>query len=76
MLTTVAPFVIVSGATAVTSNIPEAFKSARTDALVFIGSGGEIRGAEFEQASRYYRSTYTSPLMSDMQLAQAIAASL
>ena len=48
-------------------------KSAKTDALAFIGSDGEIRGAQFEQASRYYRATYSSPRMSDMQLAQAIA---
>ena len=34
---------------------------------------GEIRGAEFEQASRHYRSTYASPVMPDQQLAMAIA---
>ncbi|MCD7037854.1 MULTISPECIES: DUF2388 domain-containing protein [Pseudomonas fluorescens group] len=73
MLTSVAPFLLVSGATALTSAIPEQFKSSKSDALAFIGSGGEIRGARFEQASRFYRSTYNTPLMSDMQLAQAIA---
>lgn len=75
MITSVAPFVIVSGATALTSEIPELFKPAKRDALAFIGSDGQIRGAQFEQASRYYHSTYTAPLMSDMQLAQAIATS-
>lgn len=73
MLTSVAPFVLVSGATALTSAIPDQLKSSKSDALAFIGSEGEIRGAQFEQASRFYRSTYSAPLMSDMQLAQAIA---
>lgn len=75
MITTIVPAVIISAPTAITSEIPEYFKSAKTDALAFIGSDGEIRGAEFEQASRYYRSTYASPVMSDMQLAQAIVTS-
>ncbi len=75
MITTVVPSVIVSGATAGTSYIPELFKSSKSDALAFIGSDGEIRGAQFEQASRYYRSTYKPPLMSDVQLAQTIVAS-
>ncbi|QHF45812.1 Holliday junction resolvase [Pseudomonas sp. S35] len=69
------PTIIVGGITSLTTEPPKIFKSAKTDALAFIGSGGDIRGAEFEQASRYYRSTYTSPHMSDMQLAQAIATS-
>lgn len=51
MLTTVVPAVIVSGATAATSSIPDLFKSAKGDALAFIGSDGEIRGAQLEQAS-------------------------
>ncbi|NNA88326.1 DUF2388 domain-containing protein [Pseudomonas gessardii] len=55
-------------------NIPELFKSSKSDALAFIGSDGEIRGAQFEQACRYYRSAYKPPLMSDAQLALAIAA--
>jgi len=75
MITTIVPAVIISAPTAITSEIPEYSKSAKTDALAFIGSDGEIRGAEFEQASRYYRSTYASPVMSDMQLAQAIVTS-
>lgn len=73
MITTVAPFVMTSGAVALTSEIPDLFRPAKNDALAFIGSDGEIRGAQFEQASRHYRSTYASPLISDMQLAQAIA---
>lgn len=76
MITTIVPCVIVSGATAATSSIPDLFKSAKSDALAFIGSDGDIRGSEFEQASRYYRATYSRPLMSDQQLALAIAASL
>ncbi len=61
--------------TSLTTEPPKIFKSAKTDALAFIGSDGEIRGAQFEQAYRYYRATNASPLMSDMQLAQAIATS-
>ena len=75
MITTIVPAVIISGATAATSSIPDLFKSAKGDALAFVGSDGEIRGAEFEQASRYYRAIYSEPLMSDQQLALAIAAS-
>lgn len=75
MITTIVPFVIISGGTAATSHIPELFKSAKSDAIAFVGSDGEIRGAEFEQASRFYRATYKPPLMSDQQLALAIATS-
>ncbi|KQQ60119.1 Holliday junction resolvase [Pseudomonas sp. Leaf127] len=67
------PTILIGATTSLTTEPPEAFKSAKSDALAFIGSDGEIRGAEFEQASRHYRLTYASPLMSDMQLAQAIA---
>ncbi|QXH68617.1 DUF2388 domain-containing protein [Pseudomonas asgharzadehiana] len=74
MITTIVPAVIISAPTAITSEIPEYFKSAKTDALAFIGSDGEIRGAQFEQASRHYRLRSRAPLMSDMQLAKAIAA--
>lgn len=69
------PTILIGATTSLTTEPPKIFKSAKTDALAFIGSGGEIRGAEFEQASRYYRSAYTLPHMSDMQLAQAIATS-
>ena len=75
MITTVIPFVVVAGTTAATSYIPELFKPAKSDALAFIGSDGEIRGAQFEQASRYYRASFPPPLMSDQQLALAIATS-
>ena len=74
MITSVAPFVITSAATAGTSYIPELFKSSKSDALAFIGSDGQIRGAQFEQACRYYRSTYKPALMTDAKLALAIAA--
>ncbi|MFJ4130832.1 DUF2388 domain-containing protein [Pseudomonas cyclaminis] len=74
-LTLCAPTLLIGATTSLTTEPPEIFKSAKTDALAFVGSDGEIRGAEFEQASRYYRATYSSPLMSDMQLAQAIASS-
>lgn len=70
-----APSYTTAGTTALTLLASNNFKPAKADALAFIGSEGKIRGAQFEQASRYYRLTYTSPLMSDMQLAQAIATS-
>lgn len=54
--------------------IADFFTPARDDALAFIGSDGDIRGAQFEQAVQHYRSTANKPLMSDLQLAQAIAA--
>ena len=76
MITTFLPTILIGGITSLTTEPPKLFKTAKTDALAFVGSGGDIRGAEFEQASRYYRSAYTSPHMSDMQLAQAIATSL
>lgn len=75
MITTFLPTLVIGGLTSLTTEPPTVFKSAKTDALAFIGSDGEIRGAQFEQASRHYRSTYSPPLMSDAQLAQAIALS-
>ena len=74
-LVLLAPTVTVAATTGLTMLAANNFKPAKADALAFIGSDGEIRGAQFEQASRYYRSTYSSPLISDMQLAQAIATS-
>ena len=74
-LTVSAPTILIGATTSLTTEPPKIFKSAKTDALAFIGSDGEIRGAQFEQASRYYRSTSTPPLMSDAQLARAIATS-
>ena len=73
MITSIVPTVIIGGATAATAYVPELFKSSKSDALAFIGSNGEIRGARFEQAARFYRTTYRPPLMSDQQLALAIA---
>ncbi|WP_338507064.1 DUF2388 domain-containing protein [Pseudomonas poae] len=75
-LTISAPTILIGATTSLTTEPPKVFKSAKTDALAFIGSDGEIRGAQFEQASRYYRSNATPPLMSDAQLARAIATSL
>lgn len=75
MYSTFVPTILVAGTTSLTTEAPKLFTSSKTDALAFIGSDGEIRGAEFERASRYYHSTYPAPLMSDMQLAKAIAAS-
>jgi uncharacterized protein (TIGR02448 family) len=69
------PTILIGATTSLTTEPPKIFKSAKTDALTFIGSDGEIRGAQFEQACRHYRLSYKSPLMSDMQLAKAIAAS-
>jgi uncharacterized protein (TIGR02448 family) len=73
--TTTGPTFFSSAATDVTSHPNKYFGLAKADALAFIGSDGEIRGAQFEQAARYYRETYSPPLMSDIQLAQAIATS-
>ncbi|MEV4698410.1 DUF2388 domain-containing protein [Pseudomonas brassicacearum] len=73
-VTTLAPTMILGATTALTVNGPAIMKKAKDDALAFIGSDGEIRGAQFEQASHYYRSAYNSPMMNDMQLAHAIVA--
>ncbi|WP_404939058.1 DUF2388 domain-containing protein [Pseudomonas sp. JDS08PS003] len=74
-ITTISPLLIVSGTTALTVYGPASMKSAKADALAFIGSNGEIRGAQFEQAARYYHSAYDRPYMTDEQLALAIATS-
>lgn len=73
--TTFGPTILSAWSSYKTDDAQKPLISAKTDALAFIGSDGQIRGAQFEQASRYYRSAYSSPLMSDMQLAQAIATS-
>ncbi|WP_321370561.1 DUF2388 domain-containing protein [Pseudomonas extremaustralis] len=70
-----APTATVVATTGLTMLATDNFKPAKADALVFIGSDGEIRGAQFEQAVRYYRTTYVPPLMTDHQLALAIATS-
>ncbi|MEE1888873.1 DUF2388 domain-containing protein [Pseudomonas sp. 137P] len=74
--TTIFPFIIIGGTTALTVWGPSTLKSAKLDALAYIGSGGEIRGAQFEQAVRYYHSAFNQPYMTDEQLALAIATSL
>ena len=73
-LMTLAGPVLTSFATMGTTSHPiEMLKSAKGDALAFIGSDGDIRGARFELAVRTYHTSYPAPHMSDMQLAQAIA---
>jgi len=72
-LVLLAPTVTVAATTGLTMLAANNFKPAKADALAFIGSDGEIRGAQFEQAARYYRTTYSPPLMTDHQLALAIA---
>lgn len=74
-LVLLAPTVTVAATTGITMLAANNFKPAKADALAFIGSDGEIRGAQFEQAVHFYRTTYTPPLMTDQQLAQAIATS-
>ena len=64
--------VTVAATTGLTMLASNNFKPAKADALAYIGSDGDIRGAQFEQAVRFYRTTYAPPLMNDQQLAQAI----
>ncbi|QKS85533.1 DUF2388 domain-containing protein [Pseudomonas bijieensis] len=75
MMITLAPTVLLSGTTGLSALAAKNFKPAKADALAFIGSDGEIRGAQFEQAVRYYRTTYRPALMTDQQLALAIVTS-
>jgi uncharacterized protein (TIGR02448 family) len=71
---TLFPTTLTAATSMFTQDGPSAFKSAKSDALAFVGSDGAIRGAQFEQAARYYHSAYSPPHMSDAELAQAIAA--
>ncbi|MFF7110391.1 DUF2388 domain-containing protein [Pseudomonas sichuanensis] len=71
-ITTIAPSILVAGTTGLTTLIPEIFKSAKSDALAFIGSNEGIRGAQFEQAVRHYHESAPAPLMNDQQLALTI----
>jgi len=50
------------------------YHAAKPDALAFVASVGEIRGAYFEQALQRYRSSGEHPAISDQQFAQAVAA--
>lgn len=73
--TTFGPTILSAWSSFKSDDAQKPLKAAKMDALAFVGSDGQIRGAQFEQASHYYRTNYSSPLMSDMQLAQAIATS-
>lgn len=76
VITTLAPsFLVVATTGGTTMAMNSLSQSAKTDALAFIGSDGEIRGPQFEQAVRYYHAAYDPPYMSDEQFALAIAAS-
>lgn len=75
IMITLAPTTVLSATTGFSELAAKNFKPAKADALAFVGSDGDIRGAQFEQAVRYYRTTYTPPLMTDQQLALAIATS-
>jgi uncharacterized protein (TIGR02448 family) len=50
------------------------YHAAKPDALAFVASAGEIRGAYFEQALQRYRGTPGAPEVSDAQFAEAVAA--
>ena len=62
-----------AGITASTSNSLRAYQSASDDALVYVASAGDIRGARLESALRQYRRDHPDTGTSDMHLAQAIA---
>ncbi|WP_421524818.1 DUF2388 domain-containing protein [Pseudomonas yamanorum] len=52
---------------------PGSFLSAKNDALAFVGSEGQIRGAYFEQALRDFRGAGGNVDVSDAQFAEAVA---
>lgn len=56
-----------------TSQAPRAYRQARDDALAYVASGGEIRGAQLEQALRLFRDEHPQSSLSDRELAQALA---
>jgi len=62
-----------AGITASTSNALQPYQSARDDALAYIASAGDIRGARLESALRQYRRDHPDADSSDMQVALAIA---
>ena len=76
MMITLAPTLLLSGTTGLSELAVKQFQPAKADALAFVGSNGEIRGAQFEQAVRYYHSAYGQPYMTDEQLALVIATTL
>lgn len=64
-----------AGTSASTSNARRPSQAARDDALAYIASAGEIRGAQLESALRQQRHMHPQSTLSDMQLALSIATS-
>lgn len=70
----------VDASTNATSNVTSSFKddkivlAARDDAASFVGSAGDIRGAQLESAFQHIRQTAPQLQASDADLAQAILA--
>lgn len=70
----------VDASTNATSDVTSSFKddkivlAARDDAASFVGSAGDIRGAQLESAFQHIRQTTPQLQASDAQLAQAILA--
>ncbi|WP_409303730.1 DUF2388 domain-containing protein [Pseudomonas sp. KCJK8993] len=75
VVTTLATSVLILGTTGLTSLASQRFKPAKAEALAFVGAGGEIHGAQFEQAVQHDHSIDDEPYMTDEQLALAIATS-
>lgn len=70
----------VDASTNATSDVTSSFKddkivlAARDDAASFVGSAGDIRGAQLESAFQHIRQTVPKLQASDADLAQAILA--
>lgn len=70
----------VDASTNATSNVTSSFKddkivlAARDDAASFVGSAGDIRGAQLESAFQHMRQSVPQLQASDADLAQAILA--
>jgi uncharacterized protein (TIGR02448 family) len=70
----------VDASTNATSDVTSSFKddkivlAARDDAASFVGSAGDIRGAQLESAFNHIRQTIPQLQASDADLAQAILA--
>jgi uncharacterized protein (TIGR02448 family) len=62
-----------AGTSASTSNALRPYEKAREDALAYVASTGDIRGARLESALHHYRSHHPYSAVSDMQLALSIA---
>ena len=68
----------VDASTNATSDVTSSFKddkivlAARDDAASFVGSAGDIRGAQLESAFNHIRQTVPQLQASDADLAQAI----